>query len=115
MLAAHKLPHNGHGFDQWPFRNYELSNIKKNKIMKNTLSRLMNKGHWLNLMLAAVLFSCTNIEDPCQYEGNQIVEKNSALVGRWFKFRKDGNITERVYVLEFDWEHYNLGDTLHCR
>jgi hypothetical protein len=25
--------------------------------MKNTLSRLMNKGHWLNLMLAAVIFS----------------------------------------------------------
>jgi len=24
--------------------------------MKNTLSRLMNKGHWLNLMLAAVIF-----------------------------------------------------------
>ena len=61
-----------------------------------------------------ILSSCDMEQDVCVFEGNQIVEKNRTLLGNWFRFRKEGKITDRIYVVDYDWKRYNLGDTLHC-
>ena len=67
------------------------------------------------LVLVAVFASCTTPQDPySNYCGSEIVEKKDAAVGKWFKFRHEGEITKRVYVMSIDWDKYNVGDTLNC-
>lgn len=78
------------------------------------MSNIKINGFFAYLLLSAVLTSCTE-QDVCNYNGNQIIEKAEAPVGKWFRFRKDGEITGRVYVVEYDWNKYNVGDTLYCR
>jgi hypothetical protein len=66
------------------------------------------------MLLSVILISCSE-KDVCNYNGYQIVVKSDALVGKFFRFRKDGIITGRVYVVEYDWNRYNVGDTLYCQ
>lgn len=78
--------------------------------------RLNNKLRYsLYAVLVAVFTSCGTPQDPySKYCGSQIVEKEDALIGKWFKFRHEGEITGRVYVMPIDWDKYEVGDTLNC-
>lgn len=65
--------------------------------------------------VSIIFSSCATPQDPySSYCGSQVVEKNEAAVGKWFKFRHNGKITERVYVMPIDWDNYEVGDTLNC-
>lgn len=64
----------------------------KNKLMKNILSRLMNKGYWLNLMLCAVL--CAGCK-PSVKEG-QIWVKEYNLDNPFEEIQRDTLIIIRV-------------------
>ncbi|MDO6808110.1 hypothetical protein Q4603_05805 [Zobellia galactanivorans] len=59
--------------------------------------------------------SCAPVENPyLNYCEMQIVDKESTATGRWFRFRTDEGITDRVYVLEIDYDAYEVGDYLNC-
>lgn len=69
----------------------------------------------LYTLLVAVLCSCGTEVDPySKYCESEIVEKADAPIGKWFKFRHEGKITGRVYVMPIDWNKYEVGDTLNC-
>ena len=66
------------------------------------------------IIVVLMLFAyCGRPCDPFnEFRNCQIVEKNDAPVGKWFKFRYEGEITKRIYVTTYDWGKYNVGDTL---
>ena len=64
-----------------------------------------------------VLFFCscgTEVDPYNDYCESEIVEKAEAPIGKWFKFRHEGEITGRVYVMPIDWNNYEVGETLNC-
>ena len=89
--------------------------ILTDKIFLEKTHKVM-KMFKISIIVIAAVLSCTRQEqDVCSYQGNQIVEKAKAADGKWFRFRKDGKITERIYVVEYDWNKYSVGDTLYCQ
>jgi PBP1b-binding outer membrane lipoprotein LpoB len=64
--------------------------------------------------LLLLLSGCFQPQDVCQYRGKQIVEKMKDGDVLWIKVRQDGYITTAVYLTEYDWNRFNLGDTIHC-
>jgi hypothetical protein len=77
--------------------------MKYSKIIKNII-----------IIMVILVTSCTE-QDVCNYNGGQIVDKEQDAFGIYFRFRKDGTITQRIYVVEYDWNKYNVGDTLYCK
>lgn len=75
----------------------------------------MKKIILLITILSLTMVSCY-IHDPySDYCGSQIVDKSPEVhAGHWFKFRYNRTITGRVYVTEYDWSCYNVGDTIKC-
>jgi len=64
------------------------------------------------VLLSLLFISCYE-RDVCNFSGLQVVAKGKTKC--WFKFRMDGVITNRVYVVEYDWNSYNIGDTINCK
>ena len=72
-------------------------------------------SYTLYTLLVAVFCSCATEVDPySNYCESEIVEKAEAPVGKWFKFRHEGEITGRVYVMPIDWDKYEVGEMLNC-
>jgi hypothetical protein len=83
--------------------------------MKTALSKLMNKGHWLNLMLAAVIFcGCQGepIKEPTitlkLYTGFWGGEMPKGIC--WFGYKKYEN--GETVTFQDSCHVYNLGDKL---
>jgi hypothetical protein len=67
-----------------------------------------NKGT-LCLIMLLFLMSCeAERSDLGKYVGRQIVSKDCCGLGYYFEFRGSG----RVYVYEYDFSQYQLGDTI---
>jgi len=67
------------------------------------------------ITVLAICFMCVScaVEDPhTEYSGCQVVLKESAPISMWFRLRSNGGITGRVYVMEIDWNAYEVGDTI---
>ena len=72
-------------------------------------------SYTLYTLLVAVFCSCGTIVDPySNYCESEIVEKEEAPIGKWFKFRHEGKITGRVYVMPIDWDNYEVGEPINC-
>lgn len=70
-------------------------------------------NHVFILLLSLSFFSCTPvaIENYCDWV---VVYKGYAYSG-YFIFKKDTILSENVYLLEYDYNRYELGDTIKCK
>jgi hypothetical protein len=93
-----------------------------NKIKKFKANILLNI--FICLIIIVLFISCSeqkneNVsheQDICNYNGSQIVDKQiNTWYGKWFRFRKDGKITDKIYVVDYDYNRFEIGDTVYCR
>jgi len=70
----------------------------------------------LVLMWSIILIiKANNIQDICKYNHCQIVEKNDPPMGHYFKIRVNNKITNRIFVTDYDWVKYDVGDFIDCK
>jgi hypothetical protein len=58
---------------------------------------------------------CTELQDICQYHGYQVVAKDNPPAGGWYKVRMDGKISDRIWLVDMDYNRWMVGDTIVCR
>ena len=83
--------------------------------MKHLLSNLHRNRHFLYCLLAVVFTSC--VPEPIEnHKGDIVYQKENPPAGMRFELKyknKDGKYDfKTVYVLELDWNKYNVGDTI---
>lgn len=83
--------------------------------MKHLTSNLHRNRHFLYCLLAVVFTSCT--PEPIEnHKGSIVYEKQNPPAGMRFELKyKDKDSTydfKIVYVLELDWNKYQIGDTI---
>lgn len=73
------------------------------------------KSACLPIILSCCLYSC-NPKPVENYKGGIVYEKNFNGINKWFEIKYINNhhkyAFKRVYVLDFDYNKYNLGDTI---
>ena len=83
--------------------------------MKHLTSILHKNRYFLYCLLAVIFTSCTS--EPIEnHKGGIIYKKENPPAGMRFKVKyknkKSKYDFKTVYVLEFDWNKYQVGDTI---
>ena len=83
--------------------------------MKNKTSILVGTRHFFYALLAVVFISCT--PEPIEnYKGSIVYKKENPPAGMRFelkyKYKESKYDFKTVYVLELDWNKYQVGDTI---
>ena len=66
------------------------------------------------LLIVLLLCSCATRSSICRYDGLQIVEKDSPSIGPYIILRTEDGLTNRVYLTQYDYDLYEVGDTVNC-
>ena len=71
----------------------------------------------LVILLLLLVSACRYPQDICTYENAQVVSKGSSERGtlKWLKLRHKNEITWAVYVTDYDWNKYEVGQYINCR